>query len=159
MDYLRAKENIWKQSKNICKSLFTSVLLVWNCTCKLFFLLPFFPPEKSEDFSSLSRNIDVSYLNYTENWSNSWIDFFFLILLLLSFIYGNFQTQTKVDRLMWWSPHVSVMTHHPASIMNNLISSIFLSLLSFLITLKQIPVSYCFIHRIFICISSRCFFF
>lgn len=76
MDYLRAKENIWKQSKNICKSLFTSVLLVCNCTCKLFFLLPFFSPEKSEDFSSLSRNIDVSYLDCTENWSNSWIDFF-----------------------------------------------------------------------------------
>ena len=76
MEYLRAKENTWKQSKNICKSLFTSVLLVRNCTCKLFFLLPFFSPEKLEDFSSPSRNIDVSYLNCTENWSNSWIDFF-----------------------------------------------------------------------------------
>lgn len=96
MEYLRAKENTWKQSKNICKSLFTSVLLVCNCTCKLFFLLPFFSPEKLDDFSSPSRNIDVSYLNCTENWSNSWIDFF-LILLLLSFIYGHRQNNVMIS--------------------------------------------------------------
>lgn len=144
-----------KVKRNISRSLFTSVLSVCNCACKLFFLLTFFSLEKSEDFSSPHRHTDVSYLNCTENWNNSCLVLFLAHLLFFIFYSWKFSNIYKSGQN---NMMISPRTHHPASITDNPILSISLFLLPSLTVLKYNLVSYYFIINLLICISTSFFF-